>query len=253
MEPRETSIQLIRNATLKIEYAGKIILFDPMLSEAKSFMSFVDPSQNLNPTVDLPFSIGEVLEGVDFVLLSHVHPDHWDPEAMDEIGKNMMIACQPVDLQGVKEVGFSNALAIEDERMLEGISITRVEGKHGPEGLLEELGRVSGYVLKAEGLPTIYLVSDCLLDQDVQNAVETHKPDIIVVNAGGALFMGENRILMDEYETISLAKLAPKAKLMVVHLESLDHCHTTRKSMKEKADAAGVEVIIPKDGEKFIF
>ena len=75
----QNDVRLIRNATLKIQYAGKTILLDPMLGEKGTEMSAL--GVNLNPRVHLTMPVSEVLKGVDFVLLTHAHIDHYDPAA----------------------------------------------------------------------------------------------------------------------------------------------------------------------------
>lgn len=64
-------LQLIRNATLRINYAGKQILTDPFLAEKHSISSFINRS--LNPMVDLPCTPDEVISGIDMCLISHLH------------------------------------------------------------------------------------------------------------------------------------------------------------------------------------
>ena len=83
-------IQQIRNATLKIEYAGKTFLIDPWLAPKGEMGSFaqtpfkpgadVDPSMYdaLMPLAVLPEPVESVLSGIDFYLLTHLHPDHFD-------------------------------------------------------------------------------------------------------------------------------------------------------------------------------
>lgn len=249
---RKVEIQLIRNATLKLNYAGKTILVDPMLSAKHSFMSFVEQGKDLNPTLDLPVSAGEVVKGIDAVLLTHAYPDHLDPKAVEVLPKEIPFFAQVADKEAVEKMPFQQLTLVEDEAKYDEITITRTNGKHGPKELLEVLGTVSGYVLRAENNPTIYIVGDCLLDADVEQAIEKYNPDIIVTNSGGAMFMGENRILMDVQETIAVAKKAPKVKVVAVHMEVLDHCTVTRESMKAEAEKAGVEIIIPKDGETVV-
>ncbi|WP_196888639.1 MBL fold metallo-hydrolase [Aureivirga sp. CE67] len=250
---KNTSIQLIRNATLKINYAGKTLLIDPMFSSVNSFMSFVKPDENLNPTVDLPMPIEEITEGIDAIFLTHPHPDHFDPKAMEVLNKTLSFFTQPSDEKMVKDAGFKNVHEIDSVMDFDGITISRTNGVHGPEALLDKLGVVSGFVLQAKDEPTIYIIGDCLWDDVVEGTVEKFNPDIIVTNSGGAVFMGEYKILMDEEATVKVAKKAPNAKIITVHMESLDHCMTTRDMMRNKAKEENVEIIIPEDGEVINF
>ena len=72
-------IQLIRNATMKLTFAGRTILTDPMLSTKGAYEPFAGIARN--PTIDLPLPIEEILDGVESVVISHDHPDHFDREA----------------------------------------------------------------------------------------------------------------------------------------------------------------------------
>lgn len=72
-EPDHT-VRLIRSATLKMDYGDKTILLDPMLGEKGTMMSAL--GVNLNPRVHFTMPVHEVLDGVDLVLLTHVHIDH---------------------------------------------------------------------------------------------------------------------------------------------------------------------------------
>jgi L-ascorbate metabolism protein UlaG (beta-lactamase superfamily) len=71
-------LQLIRNATLKLSYAGRSILIDPYFAPRHSLPSYTGKSAN--PLTDLPFSVEEVLQGVELVIVSHLHSDHFDSD-----------------------------------------------------------------------------------------------------------------------------------------------------------------------------
>lgn len=246
---KKVEVQQIRNATLKINYAGKTILVDPVLGSKNSFMSFVDPGKNLNPTVDLPVSINEVSEGVDFVLVTHGHPDHFDPKAIEVLNKELPIYTQPADVVSIKTNAFLNVNPVEDKVQIGNITLSRTDGVHGPEETLEILGSVSGFVLEADDYPTIYIVGDCIWNNTIENNIKKYNPDIIITNSGGAIFMGQSRILMDEKETVKVAKSAPNATIIAVHMEALDHYKTTRDMVNSIAKDEKVNIITPLDGE----
>ena len=87
-------LQLIRNATLRLRFAGVEFLIDPMLGVKGSIRAMGDSTER-NPTVDLPCPIAEVLEGVDVVLVSHMHPDHFDEAAFGVVPRDVPVFCQP--------------------------------------------------------------------------------------------------------------------------------------------------------------
>jgi L-ascorbate metabolism protein UlaG (beta-lactamase superfamily) len=89
------SIQLIRNATLLIHYNGKKILVDPMFSSKGAFDPFAGKERN--PAVVLPVSIDEIIKDIDAVLVTHTHPDHFDPVATEALDKSIKLFNQPED------------------------------------------------------------------------------------------------------------------------------------------------------------
>ncbi len=78
-------IQLIRSATIRLDYAGQKLLIDPYLAAKFSLPSFTGRSPN--PMVDLPFSPQEVIANNDAVIVSHLHSDHFDPAAQELLPK----------------------------------------------------------------------------------------------------------------------------------------------------------------------
>jgi L-ascorbate metabolism protein UlaG (beta-lactamase superfamily) len=62
-------LQLIRSATIKIKYAGKTILVDPMLSPKNTSAPFAIAR---NPTVDLTVSIDTILK--IWILYCYAYP-----------------------------------------------------------------------------------------------------------------------------------------------------------------------------------
>ncbi|CQR74953.1 hypothetical protein SOV_34450 [Sporomusa ovata DSM 2662] len=84
-------IQLIRSATLRLEYAGKRLVIDPYLAAKHTMPSYAGKS--LNPLVNLKCSPNEVIEGADMTIISHLHSDHFDPVAQNLLPKEMPILC----------------------------------------------------------------------------------------------------------------------------------------------------------------
>jgi L-ascorbate metabolism protein UlaG (beta-lactamase superfamily) len=113
-------LQLVRHATLLLDYAGMKILVDPMLSDAGAMSAIQNsPQPRPNPLVPLPFPVEQVLDGVQLVLVTHTHRDHWDDTAIQLVPKDLPLLCQPEDLRKMEAVHFVNAAEVHDTKVLE--------------------------------------------------------------------------------------------------------------------------------------
>ena len=70
-------------------------IIDPYLAAKHTRPSYTGASPN--PLVDLPCSPQEVIAGIEMVLISHLHSDHFDPAARELLPKTIPILCQPED------------------------------------------------------------------------------------------------------------------------------------------------------------
>jgi L-ascorbate metabolism protein UlaG (beta-lactamase superfamily) len=244
-------VQLIRNATLVIEYSGKKILVDPMLSPKGAIESWA--GIQTNPTVELKVPIKDIVKSLDLVLVTHTHDDHFDKVASKTLDKSIALIHQPADKAFFEKERFTNATALQSSMLWNGINIHRIEAEHGSGEVLKLMGKTSGFVLEANNQPTIYIVGDAIWTDAIKENIRKFNPDYIIVNSGGAAIKGyENTpIIMDEAQTMALIAESGNAKVIAVHMDALDHCRTTRKSLSQKAAELNIgkdKLIIPQDG-----
>lgn len=246
-------IQLVRNATLLIDYGGQRILLDPMFFPKGALGCWSGKGET--PSVDLPMPTEKVAEGVDFILVTHAHIDHFDDPAANLLDKSLKLFCQPADKQFFLNKNFWEAEAVTDSLTYQGITLIRTNAQHGTGRMLKAMGESSGYVLKAAGMPTVYLIGDGVWTQGVYENIEKYRPDYIVVNSGGAIMPGgydATPIIMDEKQVMALVQESGKAKIIAVHMDAVDHCRTTRAVLRKEAKQVQVsteKLIIPEDGE----
>lgn len=250
-------LQLIRNATLKLNYAGNTILVDPMFCEKDFFNPFLEGLER-NPTCDLKIPVDEIMKDIDSVLVTHSHPDHLDAIAAEKLPENIKMFGSPIDKEFINNYGFTNVEIIDGNTTWNNITISRVEAQHGSGAVLQYMVEVSGFILQAENEPTVYIVSDSILTDSVFQNIQQFKPDIIITNSGGGLIPGfENTpVIMDEEQTIEVCKLSESSKVVAVHLESIDFCRVTRQSLREYANANNIsneQLLIPNDGDTINF
>lgn len=276
------SYEFFRNATAKLNYNGQTFLLDPMLSPKHALPSFAGVQPN--PTVELPKSIDYILEGIDAVIVGHMHPDHFDSAAAEVLSKNVLIFTpynkSPMDprdpvnttkyfSEQLLGYGFSNVNTIgtanSKSTTYRGTTLTQEFGQHGKGVLSQLMGGVNGIVFQAEGQPTIYWTGDTILDEagQVEAILATYKPDIVIAHTGGAVIKAitTDPLMMDEKQAVKFFKAVKKynvdSQIVAVHMNALDHCFTTREVLTEaisvfdKKTQSGI--YIPVEGEKITF
>ncbi|WP_379135826.1 MBL fold metallo-hydrolase [Paenibacillus sp. sgz500958] len=248
-------LQLVRHATLWLEYGGVTLLIDPMLSAQGENPPIMNSNNDRrNPLLPLPGPVEEWLSP-DAVLVTHLHLDHWDTAAISLLDHSLPVLCQPGDSDKIIGQGFTNVTAVADVMSFLGIHISRTGGRHGTGAIGQLMGKVSGFVLRAEGEPVLYIAGDTIWCEEVSVALEEYQPDVTVVNAGGAEFLEGGRITMDERDIAEVLEEAPGTKVVAVHMDSINHCLVTREALTIRLKDAGLSgrVMIPGDGESLVF
>jgi L-ascorbate metabolism protein UlaG (beta-lactamase superfamily) len=245
-------LQLVRHATLRLEYAGKVLLVDPMLSDAGA-MPAIQNSTNPqpNPLVPLPMPVDAALRRVQAVLATHTHRDHWDDAAANALPKDLPLFAQPEDEAKFVSQGFRDVRPVTPELALDGITITRTGGQHGTGEIGKRMAPVSGFVLQAAGEPTLYITGDTIWCSEVAQALRQFRPQIAVVNAGGARFLEGDPITMTPEDVVQVCRAAPDTRVVAVHMDAINHCIVRRDDLRFQLDAERVlkQVAIPADGE----
>jgi L-ascorbate metabolism protein UlaG (beta-lactamase superfamily) len=244
-------LRLIRHATLLVELAGQCLLVDPMLDPAGARPAVADtPNDRRNPLVELPEPAELLVRNLDAVLVTHLHADHLDEHAVDLLAKDMPVLCQPHDEGVLRDRGFTDVRPIEAAGELAGVTIARTDGRHGTGEIAEQLAPVSGFVISAPGEPTLYVAGDTVWCEEVAAALDEHRPDVVVVNAGGARFTHGDPITMTGDDIACLAEHAPGVHVVAVHLEAINHCLETRADLHQRIRHAGLQehVTVPEDG-----
>lgn len=276
-ERTPVTYQFVRNATARLTYAGKTILLDPMLSEKGALPSFAGVAPN--PTVDLPVPVEDIVNGVDFVVVSHLHGDHFDAAAAQMLDKSMPLVtprnaapANPTDPAtsrrfkvGLEAMGFEDVREIGDYAIaIDGITVRQVFARHGRGEIGDMMGGVNGLVFETEGWPRLYWAGDTILDEEgrVASVLERFKPDIVIAHTGGPVIeaLSPELLLMDAAEAKKFVELVftanADAEVVAVHMEALDHCFSTRADL-----AAAVATLdhslrgrvhIPLDGESVV-
>ncbi|MGG3888221.1 MBL fold metallo-hydrolase [Metabacillus fastidiosus] len=250
-------ITQIRNATLVLNYGKKKFLVDPFLAKKETYRPFPHtPHQDkLNPTVDLPISVEEIIQ-VDAVIVTHLHVDHFDASAIETLPKSIKIFAQSKkDVNKIKKEGFVNVEALTNLSHFGDIHLHKTNGKHGRGVIGKLMGKVSGVILKHSNEKTLYIAGDTIWCDDVQNAIHDHNPEVIVVNGGAAQFLQGKPITMTKEDIFQTYIASQNSTIIVSHMEAVNHCLLTRKELKNFISEKGGSnnILVPDDGESLSF
>ena len=263
-------IKQIRNATLKVTYAGKTFLIDPWLIGKGKFGSFADvpgfpfhtpdpvKEQIPMPIFELPEPVEKILDGVDYYLITHIHPDHIDMDfASGKVGaplnkKVTTFAQDETDAAAIKNSGFVDVKILsENSFTVDGITLTKTPARHGT---IKPMCDACGVIFQAENEKTLYIVGDTVWIEGVEKTLKKFNPDVVVMNCCAAEFVDNGRLIMNDEDVESVAKTVPAAKLVITHMDNVAHASITRHSMRGLLAKRGVKnYFMPEDGEVLQF
>ena len=256
----EINYQHIRNATAKIEMAGSTFLVDPYLAPKGSYAGFEGTinSQKRNPLIDMKEPVEKVLEGVDAVIVTHTHADHWDEYAQKVLPKTLPIFVQNAgDAQIIRSQGFKDVRVLGKNTEFNQVKLSKTGGQHGTDQMYaipqfaELLGEAMGVVMHADGEKTLYIVGDTIWNEEVEFALNRYKPEIIVMNTGYAQVEGNpDGIIMGKADVAKARQVAPKADIITVHMDAVNHAAVTSDDMRKFVKEHKLsKVAVPKEGE----
>lgn len=248
-------IQLLRHATLVVQLADQTLLVDPMFSHAGAMDPVVNAANTRRiPLSELPLNddaLLELIRQLDGVVVTHTHRDHWDSRAVELLPKHLPLLCQPPDVARFQQEGFTNVLPVETSLTWQGIEFSRTGGQHGTGDIGQKMGHVSGFVLRAAREPSLYIAGDTIWCDEVADALNQHRPDVTVVNAGAAQFLQGDPITMSAADVAEVCRAMPASRVIAVHMEAVNHCLLLRTDLRDYLDRTGYnyQVTIPQDGE----
>ncbi|PJI99661.1 beta-lactamase family protein [Acidovorax sp. 69] len=255
-------ITQLRNATLLLEFVSQGhpvgLLVDPMLAPRGSLpaLRYLGVGRQRNPIVELPDGSDQCLQRVTHALITHCQRGHFDH--LDRWGKRFLrerqipVLCMPRDAAYLAQRGLQvQALAGPGRQPWAlGGHVTPIPCVHGTGWVGRFMEHGHGYLLELPGEPSIYLAGDTVMTPTVRDCLAHLQPDVAVLPAGGARFDVGAEILMDAADMAEAAQLA-HGTLVVNHLQALDHCPTTRASVRALGQQGGWahRLWVPEDGE----
>ena len=233
-------ITQVRSATIIVEYNNTKFLVDPWLMP-KDYMPGFDVAINSDvrqPRVELPFGIEKIVD-VDAVIITHIHPDHWDEFAENALDKNIKVFVQ------------------ESGTEYNGITLYKTGTQHGKREIIKPLCDsiglpydAMGVVFKSNDEKTLYIAGDTIWCEEVKAALEKYSPDVIVVNACAATVLNGERLIMNIDDVKEVLQHAPNSTVIASHMDTVSHLSVTRNDLKGFKNKNNIDnLLIPEDGE----
>ncbi len=256
-------ITQIRNATIIINFNNTKFLIDPWLMP-KDYMEGFDSGVNSNirqPRVELPFEIKKIID-VDAVIITHIHPDHWDEFAQNALDKNIKIFVQSeYDKQYILSKGFLDVEILSFEgTKYNNTTLYKTPTQHGKREIIKPLCEsvnmpydAMGVIFKAQNEKTLYIAGDTIWCEEVKTTLNKYNPDIIILNACAATVLNGERLIMNIDDIKEVIKCVPKAAIIASHMDTVSHLTLTREDLKKYKKEYNVEnLLIPDDGQTII-
>ncbi|WP_327141216.1 MBL fold metallo-hydrolase [Nocardia sp. NBC_01327] len=245
-----TTVDLLHigGPTVRFRYGNLTWLTDPTFDEPGDYPSGPLVLHKLTGPAIPADQVGPV----DVVLLSHdQHSDNLDPAGREFLTTVERVLSTPDAagrMEGVQGLRNWESVTIGD------VTVTGVPALHGPEGAEALSGVVTGFVLQAAELPTIYVSGDnASVDLVEQIAQRIGRIDIALLFVGAANVdrFGDSDVTLNGRSAVRAAAALGDAVIVPVHGEGWGHFSETLDYLARNFAYAGraAQLVIPVAGE----
>src|SRR5215210_1625049 len=244
------SIFFVGNATVLIRYAGLTILTDPNFLHSGDHVHLgygLTSVRNTDPAVEI-----EDLPPMDFVLLSHLHGDHFDRVAERKLNKSTPIISTRHATRYLEKVGFSKTRALKTWEPIEvrkgeaNLRLTAMPGTHGPGPLGAVLPPIMGSMLDFEdesGGPRLrmYISGDTLIHDRLREIPRRFpEVDLALLHLGGTRVLGI-MVTMDADQGLEAMRIVDPRTTVPIHYNDYGVFESPLEDFKRAVAEAGLE------------
>ncbi|MBD2105017.1 MBL fold metallo-hydrolase [Leptolyngbya sp. FACHB-261] len=244
------SIFFVGTATVILRYGGFTILTDPNFLHQGDHVHLgygLKSARVTNPAIEI-----EELPPLDFVLLSHLHDDHFDRIAEHKLDKDLPIVTTGHSATALKHKGFRLSYALKTWETLtvtKGESLLRITampGQHAPGLLSAMLPPVMGSMLE---FPTpsgktafrLYISGDTLLNNQLREIPKRYSEiDLALLHLGGTRAFGI-MLTMDGKQGVEAIKIIAPKTAIPIHFNDYTVFKSPLEDFIEAVKAAGLE------------
>jgi L-ascorbate metabolism protein UlaG (beta-lactamase superfamily) len=230
-----TELLLIGGPTVRIGYAGLTFLTDPTFDPPGDY----DGRVTLHKLTGPALTVDEV-GPVDAVLLSHdQHADNLDHSGRALLADVPVVLSEPGAAERIPGVTGLEPWA---STCVGEATVTAVPALHGPDGCEPITGVVTGFVLQADGEPTVYVSGDNASVEIVGEIASRFPIDIALLftGAGNVGAFGDTDITLNRRTAVQAARLLGDALVVPAHADGWDHFSETRESLARAFEYAGL-------------
>ena len=221
------TVRLVGGPTAVLELGGVRMVTDPTFSPVGVHESA--PGRPLTKTEGPAFGIAD-MGTVAVVLLSHdQHVDNLDPagRTVVEVAPLTLTTPSAADRLGGTSHGLASWEQVAVPRPAGGVvEVTAVPARHGPVGCEPLTGEVTGFVLRGDGLPTVYVSGDNAALEHVETiAGRFGSIDVALLFAGAArtaLFDGAT-LTLTSAEAAEAARVLGARWVVPLHVRGWTH------------------------------
>ena len=244
------SIFFVGNATVVIRYAGFTILTDPNFLHAGDHVHLgygLTSVRTTEPAVEM-----EDLPPLDFVLLSHLHGDHFDRVAERKLNKATPIISTRHATRYLEKVGFTRTHALETWEPIDlrkgeaSLRLTAMPGTHGPGLFGAVLPPVMGSMLDfgdeaGEVRLRMYISGDTLI-HDRLREVPRRFPDVdlALLHLGGTKVLGIV-VTMDAEQGVEAMRIIDPRTAVPIHYNDYEAFKSPLEDFKHAVVESGLE------------
>lgn len=251
-EPAEGdgSILFIGTATTLIRYQGLTILTDPNFlhrGEQVHLGYGMHSTRLTDPAIDF-----DELPPVDFVLLSHLHEDHFDKLVEARLARNTPILTTASAARTLKRRGFTNLYPLRtwDSVMVQkghvSLRVTAMPGTHGPMVVSAFMPDVIGSMLEFRnerdgGRYRMYISGDTLVYRDLRE-IPARFPniDLALLHLGGTRVLGV-LVTMNAEQGIEALRIVRPELAIPIHYNDYDVFKEPLEEFQRAVERAGLE------------
>jgi L-ascorbate metabolism protein UlaG (beta-lactamase superfamily) len=247
---RNGSIFFVGTATVIIRYAGFTILTDPNFLHKGDHVHLgygLHSERLTEPAMSL-----DQLPPLDFVILSHMHGDHFDHIVSERLDRKVPILTTKHAAASLKGLGFERPIAFDTWDSIDvtkgaaRMRVTAMPGKHAPGLLRLAIPPTMGSMLEFPSGPAktalrLYITGDTLIHEHLKE-IPRRYPEIDV----GLLHLGGTRIAgvlltMDAKQGVEAIRIINPRTAIPIHYNDYGVFKSPLDDFKNAVKAAGFE------------